>query len=76
MFVCLDGVQLDEEPYHPPLGFKFPVTKMGGANRSVKANWFVDFPWLHYDPSDRVLWCMSARPSKDNVRIPWFWLSK
>ena len=53
--VC--GPQLGEHPFHPPHGYKFPVTKIGSANRKVHADWFIKWPWLHYEASKDKLHC-------------------
>ena len=39
----------DEKPFHPPHDFNFPKTKSDDCLRSCQANWFKQFPWLHYD---------------------------
>lgn len=50
---------------HQPRNFSFPKKKIGQWNRSFKANWFNDFPWLHYvEESDSVICYVCAHQNK------------
>ena len=51
------------ELFHPQGSFEFPKCKFGSTERSFRAMWCEDYPWLHYDKtSDSVLchYCMRA----------------
>ena len=36
------------ELFHPQESFKFPKRKFGCIERSFRAIWCEDYPWLHY----------------------------
>lgn len=58
---CIDPVGKPHQPHN----FSFPKKKIGQWNRSFKANWFNDFPWLHYvEESDSVICYVCAHQNK------------
>lgn len=58
---CIDPVGKPHQPHN----FSFPKKKIGQWNRSFKANWFNDFPWLHYvEESDSVISYVCAHQNK------------
>ena len=58
---CTDPVRKPHQPHN----FSFPKKKIGQWNRSFKANWFNDFPWLHYvEESDSVICYVCAHQNK------------
>ena len=45
------------EPFHPGRSFVFPKKKFGKRERSCQFQWFVDYPFLHYDVEKDVVLC-------------------
>ena len=45
------------EPFHPGKSFQFPKKNYGSRQRSCQAQWFVDYPFLHYDVNKDAIFC-------------------
>ena len=43
--------------FHPQGSFKFPKHKFGTTERSFRAMWCKDYPWLHYDKASDSAFC-------------------
>lgn len=53
-----------------PSNYEFPKTKFGSISRSVQSSWFSEYPWLHYNESENLLYCYICHNQfhKDNLK--------
>ena len=45
------------ELFHPQGSFKFSKRKFGSTERSFRATWCEDYPWIHYDKASDSAFC-------------------
>ena len=56
---------MSKEQFIPQRNFKFPEKKFGKFSRSCQHQWFLDFPWLHYDMDLDSVFCFMCMKSED-----------
>ena len=57
------------EPFHPGRSFVFPKKKFGKRERSCQSQWFVDYPFLHYDVEKDVVLCHTCVTAVEQHKI-------
>ena len=59
----------ETEPFHPGRKFIFPKRRFGARERSCQAQWFIDFPFLHYDVDKDVVFCHTCLTAVEQKKI-------
>ncbi len=57
------------EPFHPARNFAFPKKTFGARERSCQSQWFVDYPFLHYDVERDVILCHTCLTAVQQKKI-------
>ena len=58
-----------EKPFHPGQGFVFPKKKFGAREQSCQSQWFIDFPFLHYDVERDAIFCLTCMTAVQQRKV-------